>query len=145
VSIDVLTILLTHARGPIGRPPRMTLSLSLTGMRGQEAAGSVAADGAPFRDFTVAPAAFDALRRAAERAGLETRPPRVTGVNDTSDGFAWVHLYASHSRGAHTLDLSLLSSGYEGEDADALRAFLRLLLDAAGVRDDGARFDLAGP
>ena len=119
MSARQLTVSLTHADGPVGRPPRLKLSLYLSGLRlndGVQARGTRAG----FPEFSATAAQFGELVRTAEAAGFPGRLPKVDGKNDTSDRWAQVLLYLSIDGKSQTLDLSLLSSGFEGPDAPAL-------------------------
>ena len=93
MSLRSLVVSLTHADGPLGRPPRLRLALYLSGFRetdGVQAAESVADRGRGYSDFPVGVPVFDALCRAAEEAGFESRRPVVEAVADTSDRGAGV-------------------------------------------------------
>jgi hypothetical protein len=144
VTPTQLTVSLTHADGPLGHPPRLKLSLYLSGLRlndGVQARGTRAGS----QEFPVTAAQFEELCRTAEATGFPIRLPEVEGKNDTSDRWAQVLLFLSLDGAAQTLDLSLLSSGFEGPDAPALRRFFSVLLSVAGVQDESIRFDLVGP
>jgi len=52
---------------------------------------------------------------------------------DSSDGWAHVLLHVRRDKQQATLSLDLASSGFDGEDAQALRAVFRCLLEAAGL------------
>ena len=145
MSLHSLTVSLTHASGPIGRVAGHNLSIFLSALRLEavKAAGSVSLRGRPTTEFSPTPEQIEALCRAAEEAGFADRVPVVEEVIDTSDRWAWVLLHVAHDRGARTLELHLLSSGYEGADAPALRRFFDLLLSVAGVADEAVRRDLA--
>lgn len=70
--------------------------------------------------------------------------PRVEGVFDTSDVWEHVVLRVALNDDTDTLELSLCASGFEGEDAGALRAAFGALLAAAGVLEEGDWFNLTG-
>ncbi len=138
------TVSLTHADGPLGSPPRLRLSLYLSGLRlndGVQARGTRAGS----QEFSMTAAQFEELGRTAKAAGFPDRLPVVEGKNDTSDRWAQVLLVVSIDGKSQTLDLSLLSSGFEGPDAPALRRFFSVLLSVAGIQDESVRFDLVGP
>lgn len=67
----------------------------------------------------------------------------MEAVVDTSDSAVAVLLDLAHEKGVRRIELGLLSSGYEGPDAAALRAFFAALLALAGVRDPGVWRPLA--
>jgi len=147
VKARTLTVSLTYGDGPIGRPPRLKLSLYFSGTGlgdAAQAGGTLARDGAGFLEFSLGAAPFGELCRAAEEAGFPGRAPKVEGKNDTSDRWAHAILTVSLDGRAQMLDLSLLSSGFGGADAPALHCFFGLLLAAAGIRDESILFDLAG-
>ena len=142
-----LTISLTCADGPMFQPARQRLSLYFSGMLVKEelkGSGSVTERGRTPRDFSVRREQFQELGRAAGEAGLLGRLPEVEQVVDTSDRFAWVLLHVAHEKGARTLTLDLLSSGYRGPDAPALQRFFGVLLSLAAVVDGSILHDLAG-
>jgi hypothetical protein len=146
VSLRSLTLTLTHASGPIGRRPVLNLSITLGGVEGlpQFEAGLSVLDARGARQVPLREEPFGALVRALEATGIEQRVPKVDGKIDTSDSSARLLMHVAHEKGSRLLDVDLLSSGYEGPDAPALRKFLGLLLDAAGVSDPSIRNDLAG-
>jgi len=145
--LQSLSVSLLYTSGPVQQPPLLRLALSLAGApfpSGTRARGSAAVRERGFADFDLSAGDFDALRRAAEAAGFDRRVPRVEAVVDTSDSAAGLVLRVEHERGAFTLSLGLMCSGYDGPDAPALKAFLSLLLAKAGVRDPSILHDLAG-
>ncbi|MBV8880952.1 MAG: hypothetical protein JO332_13360 [Planctomycetaceae bacterium] len=144
MSFTSLTVSLTHASGPIGRVAAHNLSIFLSALRleGVHASGSAALRGRPTTEFTSTPRQLEELCLAAEAAGFEDRLPAVEAVEDTSDHWAWVLLHVSDDRCSRTLELNLLSSGFRGPDAPALRLFFDVLLSMAGVTDDSIRHDL---
>ena len=148
MSLQSFSLTLTHRSGPVGRRPRLTLALTVDGVVGLpqfECGGSVAIGPRALSEFKLSPEQFQRLGAALEATGIETRVPKVDGRIDTSDTAARLLLHVALDKGSRTLDVDLLSSGYEGPDAPALRKFLGLLLDAAGVTDAGIRRDLTGP
>jgi hypothetical protein len=147
VSFSCLRVTLTVAKGPVFHPLRQVFSLYLSGMvykEGLKFSGSVAELEQPFRNFAASEEEFQELCRAAGAAGLTERLPKVDAVVDTSDSSAWVLLHVETEKGARTLSLGLLCSGYEGPDAAALHRFFGVLLSLAKVRDESVRIDLAG-
>ncbi len=136
MSHGSLNVTLTCAAGRIGTPGRLILALRLAGIAGIATAGTVAERDGGFRDF--APSADD-VRALAEMAdGLDFA--RVEARVDTSD--TW-HEIVLHVNG-RTLALALMSTGFEGDDAPALRRFFARLLGSAGVRDESLWVQLTG-
>lgn len=74
--------------------------------------------------------------------GFPARRPRVEGAFDTSDFWQHVVLRVTLNDDAETVELSLCSSGFEGEDASALRKVFRWILETAGVSDRAVRNNL---
>lgn len=147
MSPAVLTISLTCADGPLFQPARQRVSLFASGMLLKNElkwSGSVTERDRPTRDFSATRGQFQELGRAAEEAGLLERVPTVEQVVDTSDSFAWVLLHVAHEKGAQTLSLHLMSSGYRGPDAPALQRFFEVLLSLATVEDRSVLHALAG-
>jgi len=147
VSPAALTISLTTAAGPMLQPARQQLSLLASGLllkNDLKWSGSVTERDRATRDFAATREQFQELGRAAEEAGLLERVPMVEPVVDTSDSFAWVLLHVAHEKGAQTLTLHLMSSGYRGPDAPALQRFFGVLLSLANVVDGSVLHDLAG-
>lgn len=68
----------------------------------------------------------------------------MEAVVDTSDRAAIVTLQVAHEKGSQSLQLALLSSGFKGADAPALRRFFSILLAKAGIRDASILWDLTG-
>ncbi len=146
MSLDGFSLTLTHRRGPVGKRPRLVLVLTLEGVLGFpqiDCGGNVAVGIGGIAEFRVTGDQFGLLCQALEKTGVETRVPKVDGKMDTSDTAARLIMHVAFFRVSRTLDVDLLSSGYEGPDAPALQKFLGLVLDAAGVNDPSIRFDLA--
>lgn len=135
-------------RGPVGRPPSLQLAawlawggpdrpwaLTLVERRDD---GALAA-----REDAVAAKDVDTLRAALDAAGLGQRPVRVQETIDTSDTAGQVRIRALRESWSE-LVIPMLSSGFEGEDAPALRDFLRRLLDVAAVRSADVRWATLG-
>jgi hypothetical protein len=81
------------------------------------------------------PVTFEQAREVVRRLdalGIPGRTPEVQGVVDTSNG--WTHLLfcARGEQHTTTLDIDMESSGFEGEDAERLRALFRQLFALAG-------------
>lgn len=133
--IRSLSVSLLYSAGPLFQPQRLCLAVHASGGPfPQGPQGRLSATG---RDLAIADADLsadevDALCRAAGEAGFGDRVPRVSAVVDTSDSAAFLLLRVEHERGAFTLSLHLMSSGFEGPDAPALKRFLSLLLGKAG-------------
>lgn len=90
------------------------------------------------------PPQIEALAARLERLRFPCAKPRVEEVFDTSDSWQHVVLRATLNDETDTLELSLCSSGFDGEDAAALRDFFRLLLEIAGVPGPDGRKNLTG-
>jgi len=101
-----------------------------------DAGGTVAQGGAGIRTFAVSAPQLTQLHGLAKQAGFPVRTPDVQPRNDTSDGWSQVLLYVALDGTSRTLELSLLSSGFEGPDSSRLKAFLAALLQAADVKDE---------
>jgi hypothetical protein len=147
VRAQQLTISLTYGSAPIGRPARLQVSLYFSGLllgEKLEASGTVAQPGEMVRDFAVTALQMSQLHRLATLAGFPDRIPAVQPRNDTSDRWAQVLLYVAIDGNSRTLDLSLMSSGYDGADSSGLKAFLAALLLAAGPKGAPILQDLAG-
>ena len=84
-----------------------------------------------------------ALETLLEKTGHGARPPRVSEAVDSSDHAGCVRIRALRESWSEAA-VPTLSSGFEGEDAPALRDFLRRLLDAAKVRDADVRWATLG-
>lgn len=147
MSLRSFSLTLTHRGGPVGKRPRLLLALTLegvVGLPGFECGGSVAVGDRALSEFKLGAEPFQRLCAALEQTGIESRVPKVDGKIDTSDRAARLLLHVATEKGSRTLDVDLLSSGYEGPDAPALQKVMGLLLDAAGVKDPSIRFDLCG-
>jgi len=147
VSPAFLTITLTFADAPMFQPPCQRLSLFASGLLVKNElkwSGCVTERDRTTRGFTVTHEQFQELGRAAQEAGLLERVPTVEQVVDTSDSFAWLLLHLAHEKGAQTLSLHLLSSGYQGPDATALQRFFEVLLSLATIEDRSVLHALAG-
>jgi hypothetical protein len=147
VSHRSLAVTLVVSSGPIGGPPRMDMALTLAGVRFADrlrASGTVVERGSDFVDFVPGDAEFSVLCDLAVKAGFAERTPLVDAVVDTGDYARLLVLHVSHEGGGCTLELSLMSSGFAGPDADALRRFLAALFDCAGTSGGMERRDLRG-
>jgi hypothetical protein len=125
----------------------MDMALTLTGVRFADrtrASGTVVERGGDFIDFVRGDAEFSVLCDLAVNAGFAERVPLVDAVVDTGDYARLVVLHVAHEGGSRTLELSLMSSGFEGPDADALHRFLAALFDCAGTSVGMDRRDLRG-
>jgi len=147
VKARPLLVSLTYGSGPIRKHPRMRMSLYLSGILLDDSAtagGTVALEERGFAEFAIGSGQLAELVRTLESAGFPERLPVVRETIDTSDSWGTVLLYVSLDGFAQTLSFSLLSSGFEGPDSQALHRFFEVLLSAAGVRDDSIWSALAG-
>lgn len=71
------------------------------------------------------------LLSVLEDLGFPPRRPRVEDVFDTSDSWQNVVLRVRLNDDVGTLELSLCSSGFEGEDAGVLRKVFRWILETS--------------
>lgn len=71
--------------------------------------------------------------------------PAVEGVFDTSDGWENAVLRATLNDDTGVVELAMCASGFDGEDAAALRAVFRRLLATAGVLGEDDWRNLTGP
>ena len=71
------------------------------------------------------------LARAIRAVGLQERAARVESVFDTSDVWHAIHGRVSLGEADRAFSLQVQSSGFEGPDADALRAILRAVFRLA--------------
>jgi hypothetical protein len=70
-----------------------------------------------------------------ETLGLPGRTPDVVGVVDSSDGWDRVVFCVRTEGGAHCMDIAMHSSGFDGNDAEALRELFRRLFALAGFAE----------
>jgi hypothetical protein len=70
-----------------------------------------------------------------EALGLPGRPPDVEGVVDTSDGWHRVVFWVRTEDRARCTAIDMHSSGFDGGDAEALRALFRRLFALAGFAE----------
>jgi hypothetical protein len=70
--------------------------------------------------------------------GIPGRELRVKGTLDTSDTWSKLMLRIQLDGRVFTLDLEMMASGYEGEDAEALGRLLKKLEGLIG-EDDGSK------
>lgn len=80
-----------------------------------------------------------------EDLGFPARRLRVEGAFDTSDFWQHVVLRVTLNDDTETVELSLCSSGFEGEDADGLRRVFRWILETADAGDRRRWRNLTGP
>lgn len=142
MSLRSLSVSLLVSSGPLGLPVHLRVALRGAGIAGLTAGGSIA-DEDGIRAFLLEDADLRRLCRLAEDMGILERDPRVEAVVDTSDSAVAVLLDLAHEKGARRIELGLMSSGYEGPDAAAMKAFFAALLGLAGLRDPGLWRDLA--
>lgn len=76
-----------------------------------------------------------------EALGAAGRRLDVQGVVDTADVWTSLHLSLMTSAGASTYVFSMQGSGFEGADAEELRALLREVFALAGFRHAAAWAD----
>lgn len=86
----------------------------------------------------------DGLVKSLRHLGFPDRSPRVEETFDTSDVWEHVVFRVTLNDATAEVDLALLASGFEGEDAEALRDVFRNLLDAAGLRGHADWYNLTG-
>lgn len=82
-------------------------------------------------------AAVQDLVLALEAIGWPERAPRVRERPDTSNVWTRLVLHGSLGEATRTLHVNTLASGFQGEDAGALRAILDKLATLAGVDPGG--------
>lgn len=132
-------------RGPIGRAPLLQLAVWLS-WDGADAPWTLAVlergddGGLAAREGTVPLDVVDGLRASLEQAG----DARVSEIVDTSDTAGHVQIRVEGSDIRREIRIPLLSSGFEGPDAEPLRDFLRRLLAAAGVESSEIRWATLG-
>lgn len=147
----ILQLHLEALRGPVGRAPSLRLALWLLWNGDKPWRLTVLERLADFslgtREVDVPRGAAEALYGAIQRTGLGQRPVRVAERVDTSDSAGQVRVRALLStapeRWAEAV-VPTLSSGFEGEDAESLRDFFRLLLNTASVATGDTRWSLLG-
>lgn len=105
---------------------------------------SAAASGFTTREREIEPRQIESLAARLERLRFPRAKPRVEEVFDTSDFWEHVVLRVTLNDDTDTLELSLCSSGFDGEDAAALRDLFQLLLEIADVPDPGDWKNLTG-
>ena len=146
----LLSLNVEVVRGPVGRagelrlavwlawdPPDGRWRLTVVERRGD---GTLAA-----REGSVAGESMEALETGLQAAGFGSRPVRVSEVVDSSDTAGSVRIRALFpTPPAAELVIPMLSSGFEGPDAEAVRDFLRRLLTAAGVDSEEVRYATLG-
>lgn len=151
----ILHLSVEAQRGPIGRAGRVYLAAWLSwDAPGRPWRSTVLErrqdDSLLARDVAVPPEAIDLLYQRLQDAGFGSRPVRVREVVDTSDDGGKLQMRALLSTPPGTpprwaeLEVPMLSSGFDGEDADALRTALTGLLDILNVASKDARWAATG-
>ena len=74
----------------------------------------------------------DHVLQLLSELGIPSRELRVQGASDSSDTWTRLILYVQLNGQQYALDVDMLLSGFEGEDADQLRRLIRSLLALAG-------------
>ncbi|HEX7902141.1 MAG TPA: hypothetical protein VF950_30560 [Planctomycetota bacterium] len=132
-------------RGPVGRAPLLHLAVWLS-WDGPDAPWNLTVlergdDGRlATREGSVPPDVMDVLETRLKEAG----DARVSEVVDTSDTAGQVRIRAEGPDFRREILIPMLSSGFQGPDAEALRDFLRRLLAAAGVASTDTRWATLG-
>ena len=70
--------------------------------------------------------------RLLTELGIPGRKLRVREAVDTSDVWSKLSFRVQLNNQEYTLDLTMMATGFEGEDAELLRTLLRTLLRSAG-------------
>jgi hypothetical protein len=141
VPAVILSLSVETFRGPVGRAPSLRLAVWLSwDGPARPWKLTVVEDALAARERPVEKEVVDALEAALRAAGLGSRPVRVTEVVDTSDTAGFVRIRAE----GEALTISMMSSGFKGEDAGPLRDFLRRLLAAADVDSEEIRWATLG-
>ncbi len=96
------------------------------------------------RETQLPTAEVEPLVSALTELGFPGQPPRIDEVFDTSDLWEHAVLRAMLGDDSETLELSLCSSGFKGQDATGLRRVFQRILEIAGVGEAAAWHNLTG-
>lgn len=96
------------------------------------------------REQEFEPGRVEGLVKALQDLGFPERPLQVEPVFDTSDVWEHVVLRVTLNDATAEVNLGLLASGFDGEDAEGLREVFRRLLDVVGLRRQSGWYNLTG-